>query len=246
MGGRVSGLLWISGGGTEEGFVMTKLRLAFDWLLWGHLWESSRRDSFLRDQKGACWLAGTFPSWQCLCRVNALFCKWVSIGKFTLKHGVHYFPWVLMGAWVPSAIQCLHNPLCINPDLLCLFCVNRVVQTWDSDPSDFLVFLLNRLLNSFNLASVTVSFLFAVNTALLHLNLALWDWNYFKASSLLFSISTQTSLLQLNRSLSLLCIIAWSSSYKSMIKVLQIKQSQIVRIIFCLLCMGKIQKASCY
>jgi len=78
-----------------------------------------------------------------------------------------------MGAWVPSAIQCLHNPLCINPDLRCLFCVNRVVQTWDSDPSDFLVFLLNRLLNSFNLALVTVSFLFAVNTALSHLNLAL-------------------------------------------------------------------------
>ena len=47
MGGRVSGLLRISGGGTEEGFVMTKLRLAFDWLLWGHLWESSQRDSFL-------------------------------------------------------------------------------------------------------------------------------------------------------------------------------------------------------
>ena len=144
-----------------------------------------------------------------------------------------------MGAWVPSAIQCLYNPLCINPDLRCLFCVNRVVQTWDSDPSDFLVFLLNRLLNSFNLASVTVSFLFAVNTALSHLNLALWDWNYFKASSLLFSISTQTNLLQLNLSLSLLCIIAWSSSYKSIIKVLQIKQSHIVRIIFMSTLYGK-------
>ena len=47
MGGRVSGLLRISRGGTEEGFVTTKLRLAFDWLLWGHLWESSQRDSFL-------------------------------------------------------------------------------------------------------------------------------------------------------------------------------------------------------
>lgn len=79
MGGRVSGLLRISRGGTEEGFVTTKLRPAFDWLLWGHLWESSWRDSFLGGQEGVCWLAGTFPSWQCLCQVNALFCKWVSI-----------------------------------------------------------------------------------------------------------------------------------------------------------------------
>ena len=80
MGGRVSGLLRISRRGTEEGFVMTMLRLAFDWLLWGHLWELSWRDSFLGGQKGACWLVGTFPSWQCLWQVNALFCKRVSIG----------------------------------------------------------------------------------------------------------------------------------------------------------------------
>ena len=46
------------------------------------------------------------------------------------------------------AAWCLHNPLCINPGLRCLFCVDRVVQIWDSDHSGFLVFVLNKLFNS--------------------------------------------------------------------------------------------------